>query len=603
MNDSAVNAQTENVSMTVLSGKHLAPEERLLGLLRYNRSALIIVVCYTALSGLLSLAIPVTTQVLVNIIAAGILIQPLVVLTALLLSALIFSGVMKLLHLRLVEVVRVHTFIDVALRLGQRIPRIEHSALANEYMPELVNRFFDVVNIQKSWAKIMLEVPAALLQIVVGLFLMAVYSPYLLAFGVFTVICVAGIVVGLGYDGVRTDIAQSREKYRVAQWLEELARCETSCKMAGLPNHLLRRTDELVLDYIRARSDHFAVIFRQALGNYGFQAVAGATVFGIGGMLVIDRSLTLGQLVAAEIVVVSVLAAIEKTVVNLENYYDLVTALDKVGHVIDLPIERLSGKKVDLSPQGDGLALNCRDIHFAYFGDRPVLKGLSLYVEPGARVSLVGHSGVGKSTLTALIAGLQETNIGSISVGSADIRDLNLEYFRRQIALVNDANEIFDGSIEENITMGRDFLTHNDLVWALEVTRLDGDIRNMSEGLNTRLVSAGKNLSRGQMQRVLIARAIIEKPKLLILDEAFSGIDEDSKLAIARYMFSPEHKWTVINISHDPQLIWLTNLVHVLADGKIAETGSPEELADNSESIFSSLFSGRIVKGKRRATS
>lgn len=580
-------------------GYHLPPLKRLLGLVRYNKSALAIVICYTSLSGVLSLSIPVTTQVLVNIIAAGILVQPLVVLTALLFCALIFNGVMRLLHLRLVEIIRQHTFAEIALRMGDRILRVEHSALANEYMPELVNRFFDVVNIQKSWAKILLEMPAAFLTIVAGLIIMGVYSPFLLAFGVFTLLSMFGILVGLGYGGVSTDIEASRHKYLVAQWLEELARCETSFKMSGLPRYLHDRTDELVVGYIHARQAHFGVIFRQALGNHLFQAVAASAIFGIGGLLVIDRQLTLGQLVASELVVVSVLAAIEKVVINLDNFYDLLTGLDKIGYLTDLSFERIAGKEIDLSPEKKPVALECRELHFSYVPGQPVLRGLDLNVQGGDKVSVVGPSGAGKSTLSALICGLREPSLGSIKVGGVDIKDIALSSYRKQIAMVSDTNEIFDGTIEENITLGRSFVSHADLVWALDVTLLNKDIAAMPHGLSTTLVSAGKNLSGGQMQRILLARAIIERPVLLILDEAFSGIDENTKLAIANELFSSKYDWTVITISHDPQLIWLTDKVYVLAGGKIIEHGAPIELADDPGSVYSHLFSGRMVRGLR----
>lgn len=570
----------------------MSPLQRFRKLVVDHRNALWVLLSYTFLTGLLSLAVPLAAQALVNTIAAGMFVQPLVVLTLLLFGGLTASGLLRVLKLSLVETIQQRTFAEVALKLGRRIPRIEHEALSDEYMPELVNRFFDVVTIQKSWAKLLLDVPAAFLQVFVGLLLMAFYSPILLVFDILMVGCLLFIIFVLGRGGVKTSIAESKEKYRVAEWLEELARCETSFKMCSIPMYVIKRTDELVVRYIKARRSHFAVILRQSVGAYGFQAFAAAGILGIGGFLVLERQLTLGQLVAAEIVVLVVLQAAEKLVRSSEIYFDLLTGLHKVGHVIDLPTEQHIGRMLELAP--GGVPVKLAGIHFAYKGQRQLFEDLNLNIGPAERAALVGASGCGKSSLAALICRLQAPSHGSIRVGLTDVTDLSLKELRRHVALVSDINEIFDGTVEENITVGRDFVTYTDVVWALSVTRLDEDLVLFPQGLKTPLISAGKNLSRGQIQRILIARAIVERPQVLILDEAFMGIDECRKLDIMRAIYDRSNPWTIINISHDVQTVLECDSVHVLADGRIVENGDPKVLIDKGDSGFASLFSHHI---------
>lgn len=571
---------------------HANPIQRFYGLITGHKKILLVLLSYTFMTGLLSLAVPLAAQSLVNTIAAGMFIQPLVILTGLLFTGLIITGILRVLKLSLVETIQQQTFAEVALKLGRRIPRIQHEVLADEYMPELVNRFFDVMIIQKSWAKILLDVPAAFLQVLTGLILMAFYSPILLAFDIVIIICLVFIIFGLGRGGVTTSIGESNEKYRVAEWLEELARCETSFKMCSIPVYLMRRTDQLVASYIKARRNHFAVLLRQALGSYIFQAFASAGILGIGGFLVIERQLTLGQLVAAEIIVVVVLAAVEKLIRSIEVYFDLVTGLHKVGHVIDLPTERHHG--LDIDWQHEGVDLTVTGIHFAYHHQRALFDNLSFHVESGERFALVGKSGTGKSTLASLITRLQSHSHGTIQLNKIDVNDIALKNLRKHVALVSDANEIFEGTIEENITLGRDFVSYTDVIWALSLTQLDKDIANFPDGLKTLLVSSGRNLSRGQMQRILIARAIVERPQLLILDEAFTGIDEARKLNIMRSIFDKSNDWTVINISHDIQTILECDSVSVLAESRIIETGDPRILIDRESSHFANLFSHHI---------
>ena len=272
------------------------------------------------------------------------------------------------------------------------------------------------------------------------------------------------------------------------------------------------------------------------------------------------------------------------------------TGLHKVGHVTDLPTEKHRG--LDINWTGGGTSVSISGVHFTYTGQRELITGLSLKTEPGARVALVGESGCGKSTLAALICRLQTPSHGSIQLNGIDVSDISLKDLRRHVALVSDANEIFDGSIEENITIGRDFVSYTDVIWALSVTGLSEDVEKLPEGIKTPLVSAGRNLSRGQMQRILIARAIVERPQLLILDEAFTGIDENKKLAIMKELFSEKHDWTIINISHDVQTVLACDSVSVLSSGKIIESGAPNQLIDDPYSHLSSLFShhGQRIK-------
>ncbi|MBL8208441.1 MAG: ABC transporter, partial [Blastocatellia bacterium] len=287
---------------------HLSPYHRLFQMLREDRVDVITLLAYTILTGILTLVIPLTAQFAVNTLTAGIMLQPLVVLSLAVLAALMFAGVLRLLKLALLERLQQRVFARVALILADRLPRIHHQALSNEYAPQLVNRFFDVITIQKSLAKLLLEGPTALFQVLLGLLLMAFYSPYLLAFDIFLILFVIFVVMVLGIGGLRSSIAESYEKYHVAEWLEELARCHRGFKMSGDHGFAMQRADRLILNYIEARKSHFRVLFRQAMGNYFFRAIASAGVLAIGGFLVVENQLTLGQLVAAELLIVGVLS-------------------------------------------------------------------------------------------------------------------------------------------------------------------------------------------------------------------------------------------------------------------------------------------------------
>ncbi|MBK8189563.1 MAG: ATP-binding cassette domain-containing protein [Vampirovibrionales bacterium] len=548
----------------------------------------------------MTLAVPLAAQALVNTIAAGVFLQPLVVLTVLLFVGMAFAGALRVSQFYIVEVLQQRVFARVALRLAQRLPLVLHQAFTDAYPPELLNRFFDVIKVQKALSKLLMDGPAAVLQILTGLILMGFYSPLLLGFDLFALLFIAFIAFGLGRNGVHTSLDESIQKYRVAGWLQELARCHTSFKIDAHRAYLFNRADSQVMDYLRARRSHFRILLRQVVANYFFQALASAGILGIGGWLVIHRQLTLGQLVASELVILILLAAMDKLVTLFQDWYDLLTAVEKISHVSHLPLERVDGK--DLAVEAQGASIVCKDVRFGYLSNHPILKNLNLTIAPGEIVSLVGASGVGKSTLAAIMCGLLEPNGGQVEINGVDVREARLLSLRETVSLVGDSHEIFDGSLEDNIVIGRESVTPQQIRWALSLTGLSSEIAAFSEGMKTPLLSAGWNLSKGQTQRLMMARAIVDRPQLLILDEAFTGIDERAKLAILDGLLKPENRWTVINISHDAEVVMRSHWVAILAEGGIVETGSPVALAQRPESHFASLFPDLAARTARSAS-
>ncbi len=568
------------------NGTKATPWSRLLRLLSEDRRDLATLVIFNFLSGLLYLAVPLGAQALINTIAAGILLQPLVVLALLVFTGLFFVAFLKLLQYGLIELLQQRIFARIALRLAQHLPRIEHVALREDYAPEMANRFFDTITIQKTWAKLLTDVPASILQIFLGLVLMAIYSPFLLGFDLLFVAAV-GTIVLLGRGGIPTSLEESKYKYRVAEWLEELGRCHVSLKMNDLPDFFLRRLDEEVNRYLTARRRHFAVVVRQIFGSHLLQALALTGVLGVGGWLVIQRQLTLGQLVAAELVIVMLLAAIEKLALSIDDLYDLVTSLEKLGHVTDLPAEIHQG--VEIPAGSRGARVTCEQVAFHYDPAHPILEAVDLTLEPGQRAGLVGRSGSGKTTLAHLICGLLPPTRGRIRIDGFDLREVHLGSLRRHVALVSNHNELFTGTIEENILMGRD-IPRERLHEVVDLVGLSPFLLRQPKGLHTPLVSEGLNLSLGERLRILLARAIVKQPRLLILDEALFGLDPHTKAEILAHLEDSAHPWTLLYITHDDDVIRRCQIVHVLADGRIAESGPPRDLGHRSDSLFAHLY-------------
>jgi ATP-binding cassette subfamily B protein len=571
----------------------ISPYVKLLKILLLDRKNLMVFLVYTVITSLLYLAIPLSAQILVNTIAAGVLMQPLILISISVLIGLVFLGILRILKIYITEILQRKIFAKISLDIANKIPEIKQKYFSEIYAPELVNRFFDTMTIQKSLATILLEVPASLLQILIGLIIMGIYSPLLMIFDTLLIFSII-IIALLGYKGLETSLHESSAKYKVAHWLEEIARCQVSFKMNGQPKFIVNETDNRILNYLDNRQKHFKVLLRQYSASFLVEAFATTGVLIIGGWLVISGKFTLGQLVASELIVLMILSAVDKIVQKLESWYDLLTGIEKVTLIQDFDSERLSG--LQLLDTQKGSEISCEDLVFSYNKERKIFDKINFKIEAGSRSSLVGMSGSGKTTLAYLIVGLHEPDEGNILLNGFTLKSVSLEWIRESIAFVSDSNEIFDGTVEDNILLGRTHLTNADLTRVIELVELDRDLKQYPYGIKTKLLSEGRNISLGQRQRILLARAIISTPKLLILDEAFGGIDQMTKLKIIKNLFDKSHPWTILSISHDSEVVEKTDYVFLLEKGKIHESGDLNSLAQVANSRFSELFPELVKK-------
>jgi ABC-type bacteriocin/lantibiotic exporter with double-glycine peptidase domain len=357
------------------------------------------------------------------------------------------------------------------------------------------------------------------LEFVVGLAVLSMYSNALLVFAIALLTCVALIVFGLGRRGIATSIDESYAKYDVAGWLEELVRHPTAFRGGAARALGVDRAEALARAYVGSRTGHFKILLRQSIGGFALQAVASAVLLGVGGALVIAGSITLGQLVAAELIVGAIVAALSKLAKQLEVAYDLFAAVDKIGHLVDLDVERVDGAAVHAA---GGLGVSAVHVE-ATVGDRAFTFG-SFSLPAGAQVALVGDSGAGKSLLVDVLLGWRDLSAGRLAINGDDLRDLSLESLRSRVGLCRDV-EIFGGSVAENLRVGRHALRTRDLVEALRVVELDEALLSRRAGLSSLLVHGSGLLSEGQGRRLMLARALLGDPGLVLIDGSLDGFE------------------------------------------------------------------------------
>lgn len=547
----------------------LAPWTRLKALLAAERPTLWVAVIYSVVIGLLSLVVPVAVQSLVNTIAFGSVLQPLVVLTLFVFVALGFSALINSLRAWVVEILQRSIFARVGTDLTWRLLRVRPDAFDKYHGPELVNRFFDVVTVQKAAATLLIDGLGIVMQTVIGLLLVALYHPLLLAFDIFLVASMLFIVLVMGRGAVYTSIKESKAKYAFQAWMEQIATHLVTFKSAGGVELASARAEGLMEDYLHYRSKHFHILLRQIAASFVLQAVASSLLLGIGGWLVIGRQLTLGQLVASELIVTLMVSGFTKFGKHLEVFYDLQAAIDKLGGLVDLPLERTGGEAVLESkrPASVGMA----GVAVGYKDDAPVLNVTEWELGSGDRMGLVGRYGCGKSTLADALFGLRQPQRGSLLLDGIDYRSLPLATIRSHVALVRGI-ELFTGTILDNVRLGREQLTHSDVTDALRKTGILDEIQSLPDGLETVLHPGGRPLSASQASRLMIARAIVAKPRLLVLDDALDPVDRvTEREPLCDMLFAPGAPWTLVCITERPDLLARCNRVVMLENGELSE--------------------------------
>ncbi|HEY5691037.1 MAG TPA: ATP-binding cassette domain-containing protein [Cyclobacteriaceae bacterium] len=593
-----VNEQNEVTFMAITEYDHLvsdsendddpdaakpSPVKRLIKLLRAEKKDIYYVFFYAILVGIISLVIPLGIQTTTELISGGVFFSSIYLLIGLIILGVLVTGVLQIFQLTMVEYLQRRIFTKAAYEFAFRLPRVKNEALSGKYAPELVNRFFDVLTLQKGLPKLLIDLSSATIQIVFGLLLISLYHPFFVFFGIVLMFTLVSIFYFTGPKGLRTSIEESKYKYKVVYWLQELGRALNSFKVSGNSNLPIRKTDFNLNNYLKFRKSHFRVLVTQYSYIVMFKTGITAALLILGAMLVIQREITLGQFVASEVVIILILNSVEKVITYMDVVYDMLTAVDKIAHVTDLPLEKSGGVDFRKSMNKLPISVDVKNLNYKYPDSKSyMLKDINMSVLPGQRVCITGPGGSGKTTLTQLISGLHSDFEGSITINKYSIRDLDLTNLRDHLAKNISMEDIFDGSVLENITVGKTYLTVQDAIVALEKTGIYDWVNGLPDGLNTNLVSGGKGLPRSMVLKLILARCIAKKPSLIVLNDYFSSLSNKDKTRLIRMLSAPENNWSLIAVSNDPLIMEACDKVIVLDKGRIIGDGTFQELQEKN---------------------
>lgn len=542
--------------------------QRLMGLLKLDKRDILQTFYYAIFAGLVNLSLPLGIQAIINLIQGAQISTAWIILVILVTGGVAFAGILQLMQIRIIENVQQKIFTRASFEFVYRFPKIKMAELRDYYPPELANRFFDTLNIQKGLAKVLIDFPAAILQILFGLILLSFYHPFFILYGLLLLLLIYVVFKFTAQKGMDTSLEESKYKYKVAHWIQEIARSLVSFKLSGRTSHALTKNDELVTDYLEARENHFRILVVQFIQMIGFKVLVTGGLLLIGGLLVLNQEMNIGQFVAAEIIILLVINSVEKLIRGLETIYDLLTSIEKLGQVVDKELEPQEGQ-TPFTPEME-LTVELDNVSYSVVGsNRKIINELSLKILPKTTTLIVGPNSSGKSTLLRLISGLLTPTEGAIFVNDISLENIVPNHYRSYLGQSLTEESPFEGTILNNITFGDKSIQQKDLNWAIEKAGLSQFVREQPKGINTFLYPEGQQIPYTISKKIVLARSIVRKPKLLILKDPLDQLNISEAIEIMDFLTDKNSPWALVVASQDPN--WLSRCERkiVVEEGKI----------------------------------
>jgi len=518
------------------------------------------------LAGLVQLSLPLGIQTIISFVMAGSISTSIVILIVMVVLGTFLSGLLQVRQMQVIEKVQQKIFLRYSLEFANRLPKLNIEKLDSYYLPELVNRFFDTVSLQKGIDKLLLDIPTAIIQISFGIILLSFYHPVFIAFGMILLLIVFFILRFTSPQGLQTALKASEYKYGIAAWLEEMARTIKSFKYSKGTLLHLHKTDKLVSGYLDSKTDHFKILLTQFWSLISFKIIITAAMLIVGATLLVDQQINIGQFIAADIVIITIIASVEKLVTNLDKVYDALTSVEKLSKVTESEIEE-EGTLL-LSTANKGVDIEFNNVSFSYATGEQVLENVNLKIPSGKLVCIQGISGSGKSTLLRLLTAAYKKFDGNILIDGAPIGNYQLRSLRSQTGVLLSQQDIFNGTLLENLTLGNHTISMEDVTALAKKIGLFSFIQTHKNGYDTILDPQGKRLPKKVRQNILLLRALLGKHRLLLLEEPFDHLDEAQQNTVMDYIKNDKEA-TIIITAFDERIAKECDMVFQLQNGTI----------------------------------
>lgn len=524
--------------MTYKKISPIVAARKLIAILQLDKKEVSAIYIYAILAGLVQLVTPLGIQSIIGFVMAGALSTSIVVLITVVVLGVFLNGLFQIRQLQIIEKIKQKIYTRDALSFANKIPHLNIEKLDNFYLPELVNRFFDTITLQKGIEKILLEIPAAFIQILFGIILLSLYHPVFIAFGIVLVVLLYVILATTLPKGFTKNLLASDYKYKTAAWLQELARVVKTFKYAKKTSLHIDKTDDLVSNYLIARTSYFKILLTQFWSLVAFKIIITAAMLIVGVYLLLNQQINIGQFIAADIVILAVISSVEKLILTLDKAYDTLTAIEKLDKIKSAELESAG---TNIIAGSNGMKIDFKNVSFNYPNGKNVLTDINVEIQAGEKVLIIGNSGSGKSTLLRLLTGTFTNFSGAIRINNIALGSYAIDSLRSNTGVLISQQDIFQGTIRDNITMGDTSITNEELYQLTKSTGLESFIGELEIGFDTDIDPAGKKLPEKIKQGILLARALFCRKTLLLLENPFDGLEVNTIESVKEMMAKLEN--------------------------------------------------------------
>lgn len=544
------------------------PAQRFWALLKPDQKEITNLYLYAIFHGLVYLSLPLGIQAIINLIQGGQISTSWVILIVLVIAGIGASGLLQIAQLKITEGLQQKILTRSAIEFSYRIPRIKQEALAGKNPVELMNRFFDTVSVQKGLSKLLIDLSTAIIQMIFGLLLLALYHPFFVLFSMATVVAL-WLIFRFSYrKGMESSLRESKHKYLIAHWLEEIARNKQAIKITQSSEFVMQRTNNEVENYLNARDSHFKVLLKQYGLMVLFKIIMATGLLAIGGILVMEQQMNIGQFVAAEIIILLIMSSSEKIIMSMEVIYDVLTSLEKIGQVTDLQLEQQEGLSLDQKEKTEALKIEIQNLSLTENSASVVVKDINLLLKPGELVQLHSYDDQARKLFAEMITGQRDITTGNISINGLPIQNLDLAYYRSKIAFISRRDQLLDTTLLDNITLGRPGISISQVTALISNLGLSSFVDSLPNGYYTVMPTDERYLPKATIKKILIARSLISAPLLILAGDIFGDFDPHEKKKILSILTEQPHTPTIIFLTNDEALKSLVTAHYMFDNGQ-----------------------------------
>lgn len=560
--------------------RSFTPLKRFFRLLAPDRREIFHIYLYSVFAGLINLSVPLGVQAIINLVAGGQFVASWLTLVGIVTFGVALVGILKIMQLSIAENLQQKIFVRASFELAYRLPRLRTESLDGKYPPEIANRFFEIMSLQKGLPKILLDFSTAGWETFLGLLLLSFYHSAFIAFSLGLLLLIVALFYFTTPNGLQSSLKESSYKYEVAHWLEEVARTSNTFKQAGDSSLPLEKVDELTSHYIKARRKHFRILLWQFGGAVFFKTLITAAFLGYGGYLAMTNAINIGQFVAAEILILLLASSVEKLIVSMETVYDVLTSVEKLGLVTDIPLETVDGLCVEDVHKGGGMTVEVRNLNYRYAVDqRYAIEGINITAHPGDKICIAGGSGSGRSTFLRLLSGSWFAEDGIIAYNGIPQRNFQSESLLAAIGDISQEEDLFRGTLYENITVGHPTADFESVVRAISAVGLEQFVQSNPLGYNRHINPAGHALPGTVVKKIMIARCLCTNPPLITMDTDLSNLSSNDRERIAGCITGSDKPWTLFVSSNDPIIASKCDRVIIFDEGRMVADGTFAEVS------------------------